>query len=447
MAPRPSGRGGRLTGSPEAPALSGTRARVLAAAAGKIAEWGSLAAMLVVIPRILGPADYGVFGIALGLVTLGSAAFALGGPTLMARFVAGAASHERAALVRALALRGALWRAAGLALLAAVVVALVRIDPIRFPPRPTFLILAAIVFDAGATLCFQIALGLDRALVWSFRYPAQNLFLLVAVPLLYRQAGVAGALAAIALSTAGALAVGAGIVRGHLTGERLTIPREVSRFALLQGLVGLTVQILFRGGVVAVALLAGSGVETGYSAVAMGITAAASYGVWQLFVVTLPPLAQVAATDGPAADVMLSRLTTRLVLVVVPASLLGTVLAAPVLNLLAGHRFAPAGRALAWALAAVPLAPITGAIGSAAAVRLEPASRLRATAAGAVTFLLLAAGLVPRLGAAGASAAFLAGTTVTAVSGAVFFPGLVSRGLLVVALGAAVIGFVMGVIS
>src|SRR5581483_4730306 len=208
------------------------RGAVTVAVAGKAVEWLTLAALLTLVPRILGPADYGSFALGLGIVTLGSASLALGGPAVMARFVAAAPPAERLALARTLALRAVRWRAAGLLLLTVVVV------------------------DAAATLLFQIALGLDRPVLWSFRYPLQNLLLVGAVPPLYALAGASGALLAIVVSSAGALALGAWSIGGALArGPRVRIPREASRFALLQALSGLLVQVLHRGPVLAVAAL------------------------------------------------------------------------------------------------------------------------------------------------------------------------------------------------
>ncbi len=116
------------TGAVSLPRVS-NRGAVAVAVAGKAAEWLTLAAMLTLVPRLLGPAVYGTFGLALGIVTLGSASLALGGPSVMARFVAAAPPGERASLARALALRAVRWRAGGLALMSAIIVTLVLVDP------------------------------------------------------------------------------------------------------------------------------------------------------------------------------------------------------------------------------------------------------------------------------------------------------------------------------
>ena len=418
----------------QAPALRLSDLSIGAATAGKAAEALSLAAMLTVIPRVLGPADYGTFGLALGVVTLGTTTFALGGPTLMARFVAAAPAAERAGLARALALGAIRWRTAALGLLAVTALVLTRVAPDRVPTVPTLIVLVALVCDSAATLAFQIALGLNRAVLFSFRYPVQNIVVVLAVPPLYAALGVNGALAAIALASASALVAGGWAIRGQLRGVTPPVPREMARFAVLQAMNGFCVQLLLRGGVVAVALLAGSRVETGYATMALGVAIACTFAVWQIFVVALPALAELAATDVLAAGALLSRLASRVVLVLLPVTLAAAALGGPLLTLLAGGTFTPASEALGLALAAVPFAPITGAVAAAAAIRLRPGARLIATAIGAAVFMATAAYLVPRLGATGASGAVLAGTVMSALTGSVLFPDLLRRRVMLAAL-------------
>ena len=77
-------------------------------------RWSANPSLLVsVVPRSLGPAGYGVFSLALAIVTIGSASFALGGPSLMSRFVPAAAPELRPALARAPAGLDVRWLGAG----------------------------------------------------------------------------------------------------------------------------------------------------------------------------------------------------------------------------------------------------------------------------------------------------------------------------------------------
>ncbi|MGH3834213.1 MAG: hypothetical protein ACRDSF_00695, partial [Pseudonocardiaceae bacterium] len=75
---------GAVTASADAERLHGP---VLAGLAGKAAEAATLLLLATVVPRALGPADYGRFAVALTVVAIGSVAMTLGGATLLARYV------------------------------------------------------------------------------------------------------------------------------------------------------------------------------------------------------------------------------------------------------------------------------------------------------------------------------------------------------------------------
>ncbi len=67
------------------------RGPVVASLAGKVAEAVTLLLLARVVPRVLGPADYGRFAVALTVVAIGAVAMTLGGATLLARYVPTAA--------------------------------------------------------------------------------------------------------------------------------------------------------------------------------------------------------------------------------------------------------------------------------------------------------------------------------------------------------------------
>ena len=96
-----------------------------AASSPRRSRWRRSSLLATLVPRALGPADFGRFSVLLTIVTLGSLALTLGGPTLMARFVPAAPPHERVALARAIGARLTRGRAAQLVAigLAAVVAA------------------------------------------------------------------------------------------------------------------------------------------------------------------------------------------------------------------------------------------------------------------------------------------------------------------------------------
>jgi hypothetical protein len=85
---------------------------VLVSVAGKSAELATLVLLATIVPRVLGPTDFGRFSVPLTVVTLGSLALTLGGHTVMARYVPAAPPGDRVALARRLGARLARGRGA-----------------------------------------------------------------------------------------------------------------------------------------------------------------------------------------------------------------------------------------------------------------------------------------------------------------------------------------------
>jgi O-antigen/teichoic acid export membrane protein len=239
------------------PADSGVRGAVVLSMAGKAAELVTLLVLATVVPRVLGPSDYGRFAVPLTVVTVGTLALTLGGPTTVARFVPVAPPEQRVALARRLGGELARARIAHLVVLGVVVTALVLWDPARFPPSLTGLTFVALVVNVVATLALQVGLGLGRTGVWSARYAVHNAVLTVGVLALYEIGGVTGAGAALVLAALGALAIGLHVLRPAIgvPTEHVTLPEGALRFGALQSAGAALVQLAQRGGVVAVAVL------------------------------------------------------------------------------------------------------------------------------------------------------------------------------------------------
>lgn len=406
--------------------------------AGKVAEMATLLALAALVPRVLGPADYGQFAVALTIVTIGSLSMALGGPTLMARFVPAAAPEQRAAVARALGLRLALVRCPWLVAIAVAAAALAAWDPARFPALPTALVVLALALNVAATLSLQTGLGLGGTTAWSLRYPLQNAVIVVAAVALYPVAGAIGALVAIALGSLAAFALGVGVV-GPLVrrpARPATLPTGALRFATLQAVSGALVQLAHRGGVIVVAVVVGAQAQTGYAALALGVALAATYAVLQAFTVSLPALA--ARREDPAAgEAALRRLAGLALAVVLPAAIAGALVLEPALPAVFGAGFEAAAPAFAPALAFVVLAPVNALAQQVAALRLRPEASLWSAVAGAVAFAAVAAVAVPGWEAAGAVAAALAGAAAAAITSMVVLPGGVGAGLGAASLGGA----------
>lgn len=455
------------------------RAAVAASTAAKVVELATLVLLATLVPRLLGPADYGRFAVPLTVVTIGSLAMTLGGPTLMARFVPAAAPEQRVALARAIGARLAKGRGVQLAAIAVGAVVLVALDPAAFPPVEVALVVAALALNVATTLALQMTLGLGRAGPWSLRYPLQNVVLIVAVLVLYPMAGVTGSIVAVLVaavaSTAFAAVVAAPIVRA--AGPRVAVPEGAIRFGVLQAGGAALVQLTQRGGVLAVALLAGSSVQTGYAALAVGIALGATYAILQAFTVSLPHLADgragravaerapdpvtgpgdrtgpgagagagnsVGRLDGgdtAGAEALLRRLAGGLLVVLVPGGLVVAVLLEPLVPVVFGEQYQDAVPTFGPALAAVVLAPLAALAVQASALRLRPQVALASGAAGAVAFLVASLAFVPRWEAIGGTAATFAGVATGAVVSVVLLRGAAGARVVTASFaGAALVG-------
>ena len=397
------------------------RRPVVAGVLGKVAEAATLVLLATVVPRLLGPADYGRLSVTLTLVAVGSVAMTLGGATLLARYVPAAPPEQRRGLARALTLRLARNRIAPFVLL--TVVAAVLAVGGWFPARETVWVLLALALNVVATLALQADLGLGRAGAWSARFPVQNAVLIAAVVALYGAAGVDGAIAGVAVAGAAGLALAAAATAPLWRAAPrvpVDLPPDAARFGLVAAGTGALTQFVQRGGVVAAAVLS-TDEETGHAAVAIGVALAATYAVAQVFVVTLPALS--ARQAEGAAEPALRRLAGVLLAAVLPAMALAVLAVGVAVPVVLGAAYTDAVAAFPLALATVVLAPLNALLLQAAALRLRPVATLTAAAAGAAVFVGVAVLAVPVWGAAGAAGAALAGTTAAAVAGVVAVPG------------------------
>lgn len=419
----------RPVGSPAAPPPTGRRSAVapdlrrpvVAGVVGKVAEAVTLVLLATLVPRLLGPADYGRLSVALTVVAVGSVALTLGGATLLARYVPAAPPAQRRGLARALTLRLARNRVAPFALLG--VAAAVAVAAGRLPAAATACVLLALALNVVATLALQADLGLGRAAAWSARYPVQNAVLVAAVVALYAAAGLPGAVVAVPVAGAAGLALAVGATASLWRSPdraRVDLPPDAARFGLAAAGTGALTQLVQRGGVVAAALLA-TEEATGHAAVAIGVALAATYAVTQIFVVTLPAFA--ARHELGTAEPALRRLGGLLLVAVLPATALAVLAVDVVVPRVLGPAYTDAVAAFPLALAAVALAPLSALLVQAAALRLRPGATLAAAAVGAVVFVVVAWLAVPVWGATGATGAALAGAAAMAVAGLVAVPG------------------------
>ena len=376
---------------------------------GKAVEICTLALLATVVPRVLGPADYGRFSVPLTIVTLGSLAMTLGGPTLMARFVPAAAVDERVATAKAIGARLARGRALQVLAIAAAAGLVIVAAPNAISPFATTTVVVALALNVAATLALQVALGLGRTGAWSFRYPVQNAVLVGAVLLLHSPYGSRGAVSAILVSAIAAAGFAAWVTLPILRtpAPRVPVPAGAIRFGVHQAAGAAFTQLSQRGSVLAVALLAGSTLETGYAALATGIALGITYAVLQTFTVSLTHLAD--SDDHGVAEAVLQRLATALLAVLVPSTIVGVVVLRDVVPVVFGDDYVGAVDAFVPALALVVLAPLHSLLVQAAALRMQGGVAATAGAVSAVVFVAASLVAVPTWAATGGTAASLAG--------------------------------------
>jgi len=405
---------------------------------GKALELSAQILLVAAVPRVLGPADYGVFALALTVVSVSSLSMALGGPTLMSRFIPAVSPGEREAVARTLLVRLARWRGLFLCAMVICAITLAAAAPSTFPPVIVLLAVAALVLDVGATLAFQAMLALQRATAWSFRFGVQNTITVAAALTGYGIAGVEGAVAGLAVASGAVFAWGALLARRPLVTARsgAPLPPGVLRFGAVHAVGNLFEQFTYRGAVVAVAILAGSSVETGFAALAVGIAMAGAYVIWQLFTAQLPGL--VAATrdepDTSLAERSLRHLGALSLAGAFALAAVGVCLIPLVAPVVFGDQFEGAVPAMAIALAMLPLAPLSALSTQTAALRLRPELRVFATGAGVSAFAVTAVLAVPHWEATGGAVALLAGAAVSVSVSRLMFPEVIDRRLLAAAL-------------
>lgn len=396
------------------------RRALAASAAGKALEAVTLAALVLLVPRALGAADYGGFAVALAVSTGIATATGIGGPALFARVLAPLGGRGRQDVARTLVLRIGRARALLLGALAVAAAAAAWLAPGEVAARHVALVGAAAALGTAATLLSQLALGLERPAAWSLRYPLENGSIVVAALLLYPSAGLDGAIAAVAIGAAAALALGIASTRAALVGGHggAQLPAGALRFARLQAAAGALTQVVHRGAAPACALAGAGAVATGHVAIAAGAALAITYAVAQTLLVALPGAMRAHARDSAGAEAVLRRTGALCAGAVVPVCALLALAAESLLSAALGDDFRGAADALRIALAGAALAPLWALANQLAALRGRPQAALAGAGAGAGAFACAALALIGPHGASGAAGAMLAG--VVATTGATF---------------------------
>ncbi len=401
---------------------------------GKGLEILTQALLVLLLPRLLGPAEFGRLTLALVIVTLGAVVISLGAPSAFARYIPAAPADRRAGLARTMTLRLVRIRMVQLAAAAGIAALVVLLAPERVRPQDAVLVLLALAAEVAAILGAQVALGTGQTRIWSFRSATRNLGLLLSVPILFGTMGPPGVLYGVLLaSLAGLACAWTGLVLVSRAESGVPIPEGAMRYGAVAGITVILGQLTYRGPVLAAAVLAGSATETGFAALAGSIAMAIMFAAREMFTVSLPELVGHWGRDRAHAERVLRRMGWWVEAAFTSIAIVGTLVLERVVPLVAGPQFTPAVGALVPILMLLPLLalPILGWQG--AALRLRPEIVLRIATAEVVAFAAAAVLLVPLWGATGATAALFVALAASSVLTAWRLPTTVTPLLLLAA--------------
>jgi O-antigen/teichoic acid export membrane protein len=362
----------------------------------------SFVAMLIVARR-LGPAMYGVIGVASGIMLylnqVVDAGVELSGVPAVARLGRG---HALAELVAsALGVR---------TIIAIAMSAVVVVIGIFAFPQPDGAVLAlysiGLVFVAAGTR--WVYLGLQEGSWVALARISGELSALILIVLALRDVGDIAIvpIATVAGAAVGCLVMLAGL-RRHGVNARISGDRAPSREMIARGphLVGFTVLglVLFNADLIYLRFVAGQAPAGYYAAAYTFIAFAANLAVtWAHSV--LPSLAKFGRGDANRNEVYATAMLLAFI-VSLPIAIGGMLTAKPLIDLVYGNAFAPAAVALVWLLPAIPLSAlrevgVAGLLGSADGERFL----IRTNAMTAAVNIALIIPVVPRYGMVGAAA-------------------------------------------
>jgi O-antigen/teichoic acid export membrane protein len=402
-------------------------------------------AFAALVPRLLGPDDFGRFALLAATAQWFAVLSGLGSAQLLARFVPVMTLRSEAATARRLlgnvvALR-LVTGAAAAALYLLLGLAWLRDLPLALLAA----VAATVLLGSVARVPFAFFLGLNQAARWGAGELARRWSSLVLVLLGTWWGGVQGACLGLALAETFVLVLGFRWVRPPLSMADVRMDRDFLAPYLRYNLVFFGSNLLFalleRGGEAVLRAARAGYAQLGYFGIAASAWAVAAHGLWVLLLAFLPLLSQLRARGELAeAQRWAGRLLKVLSAAFVAVGLAVALLAADLVPRLVGPAFLPAVPLLLPVSLAL-IAHTAGGVGRLMALVLDrPRLALLAAAASAGTLVGLGLPLGARLGALGvawslaAAAAVHAAILLAAVQRTA--PLALAPGLGVVALGA-----------
>jgi O-antigen/teichoic acid export membrane protein len=420
-----------------------------AAVVGKGLEFASQLLLVTLLPRLLGPAEFGRLTVALAIVTIVSVAFSLGAPGAFARFVPTEIGRRQAGLALSMTSQILPFRVVQLSLAGVAAIVVVTMMPTRFAAVDVGLMYLALVAEVTAILFTQVALGLGATWIWSCRIAARNAVLLLLVPLLMAVVGTPNVLWTVSLGSIAGLMFSAILVIPLVRhAERgVAVPTGAARFGRIAGAGLLAGQLTYRGPVLAASLAGLPADAVGFAGLAGSVAIAVIYAIRELFTVSVPELVSLWQSSPDEADRRLRGLGEKWQLFLIGAGCAGVLVVDRLLPTVVGAAFAPATQPLLVVLATLPLIPLAVIANPASSLRLRPDLPLRIDGTALLAFSVTAFVATPRLGATGSMVALLIALLTSGVLSVVALPQVVSRRLLLTGVGGSVLVLLLGTLT
>ena len=379
----------------------------------------ALFAMLV--PRLMGPADFGRFSLLVSVSLWFALLSGLGAVSLIARSVPQLAAEEDRPALSKLATNLLVVRAGTGLLAGAAYFALVALTFGELDHVAAAMVAGAVFARSTANLCFALFLGLNRAATWGMGDLMRRGLALLFVLAGYLTAGLRGACTGYLIAELLVLAVGLLLARGYIRFSLLDLTRRYLgpflRISTAFAAGNLLLTLAHRSGETLVRVTTGDFTEVGYFSAAYAVYLTGGHALWQLAISFAPVL--VAELHGGRPENVarwLGRLFTVMTVLAMGSLLVVVGLAREAVPLVLGAAYHPvAANLVPLTLTLLPLAAAN--IGRLAALTVDR-PRAFAVAAGLemVTFWTAGAWLVSRFGGYGACVAVLVATTVNAAS-------------------------------
>lgn len=388
--------------------------RVLLVAAG--------IAFVAVVPRAMGPRLYGQFALIQSLTLWLTAFIGMGAVPVMTKFVPGFVMQGDWAGLRRLASGLLGLRLAGGVALGIAFVGVVRVWLSDLPVLAALLAGGVVAARTVANLPFTLLLGLNKGGHWEAGELLRRVVGLALVLAGFRAFGLAGACAGLLGAELGVLAAGLAWTHRHLHWRELWpdlgFLRHFLRFGSAFFAGNLFIMLYQHSGTTVVKAFSGEYEEAGYYNLAFHLYLAATQSLWRLMCTMGPLLARLQAeAKGEELRQWIERILSALGVASVLGCAAVAVLGAPLVGMIAGPRYEPAGALLPW-LAPATLAFVPGGVARLLAITHgRPSASVGSAVAQTAAFALGCLLWVPGYGARGACAAAVAASSAFALIG------------------------------